>query len=255
MLTSKSEKPYKKTISRYSAVRLFYQPYRQKSYFTLIELLIVIAIIAILAAMLLPALNQVREKGRVAACVNIMKQLGQSAFFYVDNYDGLWMHSNGTGTSWFNSVAFVQGLGLSPDVSTDAPNKIADNSILKKFCCPSQEIKSQGTFYRSYSGTNGYSETNTDGPYYNYIAIHRVVNPSRKYWLIEGCAWQVRCWCGSTLTAYQKFLTGSGFSNDETAAFRHSSKMNYLCYDGHVGAYKGSLTVADWLPWLVYNKR
>lgn len=60
---------------------------RRKIGFTLVELLVVMAIISILAAMLLPALAKAREQARAAACRSNLKQIGLSFGMYQTDYD------------------------------------------------------------------------------------------------------------------------------------------------------------------------
>jgi prepilin-type N-terminal cleavage/methylation domain-containing protein/prepilin-type processing-associated H-X9-DG protein len=59
-----------------------------KRAFTLIEILVVIAVVSILVALLLPVYFNVRESARKATCIANLKQLGRAWLMYAQDYDG-----------------------------------------------------------------------------------------------------------------------------------------------------------------------
>nr|MDQ2733377.1 type II secretion system GspH family protein [Armatimonadota bacterium] len=55
--------------------------------FTLVEILVVIAVIGLLAAILLPVFSQAREKARSSACLSNQKQIGTAVQIYTQDWD------------------------------------------------------------------------------------------------------------------------------------------------------------------------
>lgn len=115
--------------------------------FTLVELLVVIAVIGVLVAILIPALSSVREAARRSQCQSNLKQIGLAALQYSASRRVYPMGRDDTkqyATSWaFRLLPYVEEHAThdayNSDFRVDDPeNAVAMRSSVSLFICPTR---------------------------------------------------------------------------------------------------------------------
>lgn len=219
--------------------------------FTLIELLIVIAIIAILAAMLLPALNKARESAFKIACAANHKTLTSAAIQYnMDNQD--YFHAP-TAANSYNTIYRMSAYVLPPYLG----KKIGENAaggLLRKgekvngywlyhytskvLICPGKKLD-QTRDVTIYTNNYSWNQQLGSGPNYNtsYTWLHQKLGSVRKpsQILMFGDAGGER-W-GAYNTLERDPIANSSYSQYATQV-RHGNMVLFSYTDGHATPIK-----------------
>jgi prepilin-type N-terminal cleavage/methylation domain-containing protein/prepilin-type processing-associated H-X9-DG protein len=123
---------------------------RHKQGFTLVEVLVTIAIIAVMMAILLPTLSVARESSRTVQCIANLRQLGLAAQFYTTQFRGSFPIAYDGTASW--------DFRITTDPATGAPKPVPgilwwSTSPMKIQQCPSFDGRSN-TPHDPYTGYN-----------------------------------------------------------------------------------------------------
>lgn len=217
-----------------------------KSGFTLVELLVTIAIIGILASLLLTAIGRAKEKARRTVCISNLKQLGQAFTMYLDNNADFFPASGSRtlfGPMPEDWVHWQQGRDVNE--KGIAPYIGSGGVVANLLRCPvdraSIDLARNNTTnaytfsysFTSYALSNGVNKGMAMAMGTNGVKLpfnsNRVRNPSKKIMLVE---------------EERGGVNGLGLNDarwipeNNALTERHAHKANVLFVDGHIQTVK-----------------
>jgi len=181
--------------------------------FTLVELLVVMAVIAILASLLLPALSTAKKRARAVQCLNNLKQIGAGAHMSAqDNDNMLQLDSLIPGSGTWASILFTN----------------VNLEQREMFLCPSYKPFVWENWLNVYGIRRDAPTDCATGPNGIFLRIDCVSNPT-EYLLVGDTTSQAQG--GFTARQYYFFRTTSALKMIHA---RHFGRANGLFLDGHV---------------------
>lgn len=231
--------------------------------FTLVELLVVISVIALLAAMLFPALKKAKDSAKGAVCVNNLKQIGTGVLLYVDDNNGWLPYSRYNGEYVFHIREYApppRDAKVRPWTSSpDGVVLFLGASAGGIYICPAISGATESPYWSggpaepyyltSYNVTN----RNSNAPKDNGCWMASESMPQRRLDRVRdgsvllldrnyrGPIASTISWNGTSLA----FASWTGISNYANhgwyaPAWIHQEAANCLFKDGHVSSYRYS---------------
>ncbi len=245
----------------------------QRKAFSLIELMVVIAILSILASMLLPALKTAKRTAHAINCSNQMKQIGLGLAMYEGDYNGFLPAAmddsipvNAMWPSWQMQVAEsirYKIPGIVTYSSWGSPNEWSDKHSI--FKCQEDEMKrtvntSQYVGISSYAvnmevmARYGTISTNISGRTNGGVKVQMIPQPSTTLAVVErfitpntigNSKYILTSSRPQAQSGYQFYGINAGTLSDIrlTTSGVHSSGSNWLFCDGRVDKMRYADTI------------